>query len=173
MSSTTLMKLRIAADGPRHPGGVWPDWYEGLKLVGTNPATGEAITFFKGNWELAGILEWLTECEEQIRNDDPVIPQLPNETLGQTLARSYDLVTDDLPQDVFDLAITEVGRYNITHNISAGASGMAEFPRLLIGRSEEGYEICNWIQDLEHDTAWRYFFDIDDFYRNLPVENEQ
>ncbi|WP_431817948.1 hypothetical protein [Gordonia jacobaea] len=172
-SSANTFKLRIRTDGPRHPGGVWPDWYEGLRLVGINSTTGEEITFFKGNWELQGILDWLKKCEEQIRGDSPVIPQLPGETIGQTLARSYEIVTEDLPDEVFDLAISEVNRYNLTHNLAIGASRMDQFPDLLLGRSADGHEISNWIDDTEHSTAWRYLFDIDDFYRNLPVEDEQ
>ncbi|WP_431817953.1 hypothetical protein [Gordonia jacobaea] len=173
--SKTVQKVKLRFEtGPRHEGeGSHCDWYEDLALVGIPEDGSENIVFFRGNWELAGILDWLHECERNIRQNPPPITQASGETLGQTLARAYDAVTDDLPGDVFDLAIASVSAYNQTHNIAIGAVGMADFPNIMIGRSGSGHEIANWIDDIAHDTAWRYLFDIDDFYRNLPVEDEQ
>lgn len=171
--SDARLELRIEARGARHAGerGL-PDWYERLTLFGKPLGGEEEVVLFQGNWELRPLVSWLRECESQIRDERTPISQRPGETLGQTLARAYDAVTEDLPDDVFDLAIYSVNHYNRTHNLSVGASGMADFPRLLIGRGSDGHEICNWIADLDRDEAWRYLVDIDDFFASLPAEQD-
>ncbi|WP_287016973.1 hypothetical protein [Gordonia sp. (in: high G+C Gram-positive bacteria)] len=162
--------LRLEPRGPRHTGeGSLPDWYEDLTLAAQLLDRSE-IVLFKGNWELAPILEWLEESESAIREQIPPITQLVGETIGQTLARAYNVVSDDLPIDVIDLASEALYQYNRRHNVAIGAPGMDGVPRLLLGRGINGHEICNWISDVDTDAAWRYLFDVDDFFAHLPSE---
>jgi hypothetical protein len=169
-SQPEKVRLRLELRGPRHAGehGL-PDWYEDLTLVAYALEGPSNDHLFKGNWELAPLLEWLTDCEPAIREQIPPITQRPGETIGQTLARAYDAVSDDLPMDVIDLATETLYQYNRRHNISLGLPGMDGVPRLLLGRGEHGHEICNWIANADVDEAWRYLFDVEDFFAHLPV----
>lgn len=166
-----VARVRLEVRGPRHAGVAgFSDWYENLTLFAEVDGNSSEHILFQGNWELAPLLEWLTNCESAIREQIPPITQRPGETIGQTLARAYDAVSDDLPMDVIDLATETLYQYNRRHNIPLGLPGMAGVPRLLLGRGEHGHEICNWIADVQADDAWRYLFDVEDLFANLPIE---
>lgn len=170
MNASAKARVRLEVRGKRHAGDAgFPDWSEDLTLIAEVNGRSSEHTLFKGNWGLAPLLEWLTDCEPAIREQIPPITQRSGETIGQTLARAYDAVSDDLPMDVIDLATETLYQYNRRHNISVGLPGMAGVPRLLMGRGEHGHEICNWIADVEADDAWRYPFDVEDFFANLPA----
>lgn len=139
-----------------------------LSLLAYPEGSMQEHVLFQGQYDPKLMLEWLRECESKIRHEEPLISQTAGETIGQTLARSYDAVSDDLPIDVIDIASEALYQYNFHHNVVFGAPGM-DIPRLLLGKGSGGHEICNWIDDLDQDTAWRYLFDPDDFFSNLPA----
>lgn len=167
--SSTIGKLRLEVRGARHSGGPrFDDWFEDVTLVIYPANVAPEHILLQGNLEIATVLQWLTDCESKIREQIPPVSQRPGETIGQTLARAYDAVSDDLPGDVIDLATEALYQYNSHHNIAFGFPGMAT-PRLLLGIGHDGAEVCNWINDVDNDAAWSYLFDVDDFYAHLPA----
>ncbi|WP_431817949.1 hypothetical protein [Gordonia jacobaea] len=140
-----------------------------LRLVGYTDAPEPEHVFFAGRYKLGPMLAWLHANESAIRLGFALVIQASGETLGQTFARARDAVTDDLPTNIIDLANKSLAHYNRKHNIAFGAPG-TDIPQLLLGRGNDEHEICNYINDLEHDTAWRYRFDPDDFFSNLPTD---
>ncbi|WP_431817951.1 hypothetical protein [Gordonia jacobaea] len=158
MAEPTAVQLRLQASDQGQ-----------LRLIGYADAPNTENVFFSGRYELGPMLAWLREHESAIRLEITPITQASGDTLGQTLARARNAVTDDLPTDIINLANKSIALYSRSHNIAFGAPG-TDIPQLLLGRGNDEHEISNYINDVEHDEAWRYLFDPDDFFSNLPTE---
>ncbi|SIS08961.1 hypothetical protein SAMN05445060_2600 [Williamsia sterculiae] len=83
--SPSIVALRLEVRGPRHDGGRHPDWFEDVVLVAYEGQPAREHVLLRGNLELEPMLEWLYDCELQVRQHKPLITQLPDETIGQTL----------------------------------------------------------------------------------------
>ncbi|WP_143690325.1 hypothetical protein [Williamsia sterculiae] len=145
--------LRLEVRGSRHPGGQHPDWFDDVVLVAYTVHPNREQILLRGNLELQPMLEWLRDCEQQIRQQRPLTTQRAGETIGQTLARSYDAIGDNLPRDDIDIASEALYQYNAHHNLSVGAPGMNSVPRLLLGLGSDGTEIANSITDISSESA--------------------
>jgi hypothetical protein len=162
MRGLRFVESAARQDNPRF-GTMCPD----LSLILLELDDQPAEVLIQADLFLEPMLEWLETNEALIRDDPPVMTQLPGETIGQTLARGYEFIDDDMDVDLALLVYKTLYQYNSTHNIVFGAPGM-QIPRVLIGYGADGFEVCNWIDDRETDTAWRHLIDIDDFFANLP-----
>lgn len=168
MSAENIGILRLVAEGERHHGGRTPDWIDRLALVAYDPVKDEYFTFFSGGYELIPMLDWLADNEVHLRNNPPLINQRAGESLSDTFERARDVLDDvEDNDDAFDLVAEALDHYNSRHNLSFGAPG-TPMPQVFIGRTSLGYEVSTLNLENQPGRKLAYFFDIDDFYANLP-----
>ncbi|MGZ8177570.1 hypothetical protein ACXVUM_06520 [Williamsia sp. SKLECPSW1] len=164
--------LRVELRGARHDNDPLPDWYDGLTLVFYS-ADGTEHILLQEALELDPLLEWLDENEHYIRNEQPYVPQRPGETISQTRHRvgANKLLGEDHDfDDLFRLVEEANWSYHSHHYINLGFNvGTDDLPKIYIGPGLDGVEVCNYIEN-DNDTAWRYLFDVDDFFATLPRE---
>ncbi|MGV9860465.1 hypothetical protein ACWDTD_17685 [Gordonia sp. NPDC003425] len=162
------VRLRLEVRGPRHRGPAsFLDWFEDVSLVATVLETGVEKVLFCADLELGPLHQWLSDNEQSIRHDPPVLPQRRGETIGLTLLRAKQFFRADLSDEIIDLIVMPISNYDESHRISTSSSHMKTSP-VLLGVGNAGHEVCNWIGLDEKATPWHFRFDIDDFFDHLP-----
>ncbi|WP_271311610.1 hypothetical protein [Yersinia intermedia] len=117
------------------------------------------ISIFCGNINLSRFIEWLLDNESEIKTSELPIDITDSGSLAYQIWHFYE--SEEIGNDIIVDAMFD---YRASHCLRFGVRG-TDFPEIYIGKLGSKHEISMFTSN----DSWRYFIDINDFYKNLTT----